>query len=167
MMESQPQPFNTPGPDQAALMQRRFILNARARSGTDWFFWIAGLSIINSISSLAGASLSFVAGLGITQIVDGFASVLGEKGGDSSLVIHIIGLLINLAIASIFVVAGFLARKHYRWIVIAGMALYVLDALIFLFVKSWFGFLFHGWALWGLWSGLQALNALKKLDESV
>ncbi len=85
----------------------------------------------------------------------------------SSLAIHIIGLLINLAIASIFVIAGFLARKRYRWIVIAGMVLYALDTLPLILLQSWFGILFHGWALWGLWSGLQALSALKKLDEFV
>ena len=48
-----------------------------------------------------------------------------------------------------------------------GMVLYALDTLPLLLLQSCLGILFHGWALWGLWSGLQAINALKKLDEAV
>src|SRR5688572_28411552 len=49
-------------------------LEMRLKSGASWFYWIAGLSIINSIAALSGAGWGFIVGLGVTQIVDEFAS---------------------------------------------------------------------------------------------
>ena len=166
-MELQPTPVNAPNQNQAALAQAKFILTARARRGTDWFFWIAGLSLINTVINLVGGQLSFVTGLGIMQLIDGltigFAKNASANGG---LVIHVIGFAINALIALMFVLAGFLSRKRYRWIVIAGMLIYALDGLVFILFQDWIPLLFHGWALWGLWNGLKAINDLKKLEES-
>lgn len=35
----------------------------QAKSGANWFFWIAGMSIFNSLIQLLGGSLNFVIGL--------------------------------------------------------------------------------------------------------
>lgn len=43
----------------------RVELQKRANSGAGWFFWIAGLSVVNSAISLLGGGWSFVLGLGI------------------------------------------------------------------------------------------------------
>ena len=42
-----------------------------ARNSARWFWWIAGLSAINSIASLIQAEYSMVLGLGVTQVLDG------------------------------------------------------------------------------------------------
>lgn len=166
-MELQPTPVNKPDQNQAALAQMKLVLMARARSGTDWFFWIAGLSLVNTIINLVGGSLSFVTGLGIMQLIDGLTIGFAKNAeGSTGFVIHLIGFAVNLLIALIFVMAGFLSRQRYRWVVIAGMLIYLLDALVFIVFQDWVPLLFHGWALWGLWNGLQAINALKKLEES-
>ena len=36
---------------------------ARLKSGASWFYWIAGLSLINSISAAAGSTWRFIVGL--------------------------------------------------------------------------------------------------------
>jgi len=51
----------------------RSKLENQVRSGASWFFWIAGLSVINAVILLAGGSWNFLIGLGITQ----FVSALG------------------------------------------------------------------------------------------
>jgi hypothetical protein len=51
------------------------------KSGGNWFFWIAGLSLITSILSLSGANWRFFLSLGITQIIDGFAAGLATAVG--------------------------------------------------------------------------------------
>jgi len=58
-------------------------LHGRALSGANWFFWIAALSIVNSVIFLSGADLAFVVGLGVTQIANGIMMVIAEDmGGD-------------------------------------------------------------------------------------
>src|SRR5216117_2936789 len=40
---------------------------AQLKSGASWFYWIAGLSLINSIVAFTGGQWAFLFGLGITQ----------------------------------------------------------------------------------------------------
>ena len=165
-MESQPQSVVNPATAQAILQQNRAILSARARGGTDWFFWIAALSLINTVTSFFNIQFSFIAGLAITQIMDGLALGLSKELSDSGrLIVLIIAFCVNLGIAGLFMLAGFLARKRQRWIIIIGMVLYALDALIFLFFQGWIALLFHGWALWNIWNGLQMINKLNALEQ--
>ena len=56
-------------------------LRAQMQSGARWFYWIAGLSLINSIAAVSGSNWSFLAGLGITQLISGFALGLAEDVG--------------------------------------------------------------------------------------
>lgn len=163
-MQFQPQPVT---PDQTVVEQNKAILSAQARKGTDWFFWIAGLSLINTITSLLNLKFSFIAGLAITQFIDAVAIQLTKNATDSGKIISfIVAFCIDLGIAGLFILAGFLARKQYRWIVVAGMALYALDALVLLIFQDWIPFLFHGWALWNIWLGLQNLNKRNALEKA-
>ena len=62
-------PFtNTPPPalDYAAVAKA----SPEIISGARWFWWIAGLSLVNSVILHSGGGTSFVIGLGFTQIVD-------------------------------------------------------------------------------------------------
>jgi hypothetical protein len=156
VQEVNPQP--TP---QADLMQTRLKAEHQLRSGTNWFWWIAGLSIVNSLIILSGSNWNFVVGLGMTQIVDGVAQALAEEFVDVGTIVKVAGLLIDIAIAGLFVLLGFLARKHFAWAFIIGMVLYGLDSLIFLLVQSWLNVGFHAFALFGIYSGLKALKTLK------
>lgn len=146
---------------QADLMQTRLKAENQFRSGTNWFWWIAGLSIVNSLIVLSGSNWNFVVGLGLTQVVDGVAGALAEEFADIGTIVKVAGLLIDVAIAGLFVLLGFLARKHFAWAFIIGMVLYGLDGLIFLLVQSWLNIGFHAFALVGIYNGLKALKTLK------
>ena len=37
------------------------------RNGANWVYWIAGLSMVNSIVAAFGSELNFVVGVGVTQ----------------------------------------------------------------------------------------------------
>jgi hypothetical protein len=144
--------------------QTRLALETRARNGVNWFFWIAGLSIINTIIYIAGGSLTFIIGLGATQFVDGITSaIIQDIGSGPTTILRLAALAIDIGLAGIFVVAGSLGRKKYRWALISGMVLYVADAGIFIWAGDWFAVAFHALGLWGLWGGLKAINALRKL----
>ena len=145
--------------------QARLVLQSRARNGANWFYWIAGLSIINTIIYTLGGTISFIVGLGATQLVDGFTSALIKEYG-SNTILQLAAIGIDIGLAGIFIVAGLLSRKYYRWAIIVGMVLYFLDALIFIWVGDWLSLAFHALALWGLWGGLKAMNGLRKLASA-
>jgi len=147
--------------------QAKLVLESRARNGANWFYWIAGLSILNTIIYIFGGTISFIIGLGATQFVDGVTTgLINELGSSSTTIIRLVGFGVDIGIAGIFIVAGLLSRKHYRWAMIAGMVLYVFDALIFVWIGDWMGIIFHALALFGLYGGLKAMNGLRKLSSA-
>lgn len=162
----QAQPPVTPTAGQLAT-QDKLVWENRARNGANWFFWIGGLSIINTIIYLAGGAWTFIVGLGSTQFVDGIVyAFIEEYGASYANLFHLVGLAIDIGIAGIFIVAGLLGRKNYRWAMVTGMVLYFLDALIFILVGDWLGIAFHALALFGLWTGLRAMNKLRKMASA-
>ena len=144
-----------------AVMQRRMVLDSRFRAGIGWFYWIAGLSLVNTLAYLFGTTWTFIAGLGLTQIVDAIMSLLVRDLGDSWAFLRLVGLGIDVLIAAGFVLIGYVGRKGHRWPVIAGMVLYTLDGLLLLVFKDIIAAAFHGWALYGIWTGLKAMRDLK------
>jgi hypothetical protein len=150
-----------------AIDKKKSDLEGRIKSGVDWFFWIAGLSIINSIVFLFGGSFMFIFGLGVTQLVDAITSSLADEGGPViGLILRVFGFGIDTIIAAIFIVCGFLGRKRLLWAVIVGIALYAFDLLMLLIVGDWVGILFHAWALWCLIRGAKAIIDLAELEKS-
>lgn len=159
-------PAPTPEAAQMLLIQKKLKLESAIKNGVSWFFWIGGLSILNTVIFFFNGSLTFVVGLGITQLIDGFSYGLAQNAGANENLVRIVGLGLDIAIAALFIAAGVLGLKRQRWAIIAGMALYALDTIIFIAFKEWLGVVFHVVALAGLWGGLNAINQLKKMEES-
>ena len=131
-------------------------LEHQMKSGASWFYWIAGLSIINSVASISGSQWGFIAGLGITRIIDAIGSGMGSSG------LIVAGVLDFLA-AGIFILFGLFAHKQRTWSFIVGMILYALDGLIFLVGPSWISLGFHAFVLYCLFNGFKAAKQLKAL----
>jgi hypothetical protein len=130
-------------------------LAATLKSGASWFYWIAGLSLVNSISAASGSGWRFLLGLGITQVVDAFGSGIGGSG-------KIVALVLNLLVASMFVALGIFGNKRHLWAFIVGMGLFALDGLIFLLDQDWLGVGFHVFALYCLFRGFSACRQMGK-----
>ena len=143
---------------QAALVEARMRLEHQFRGGANWFYWIAGLSLINSIAQLSGSGWRFIVGLGITQIVDYIAHQAGTIGTVAALVIDVFA-------ASVFVLFGLFARKGQRWAFLVGMVLYGLDGLLLLVGPDFLGLAFHAFALYQIFRGLGALKLLQQLAQ--
>ena len=56
-------------------------LEERMKSGANWFYWIAALSLVTSVISLVGGSWGFFVSLGVTQFIDALANALVNEGG--------------------------------------------------------------------------------------
>ena len=148
----------------ADLMEHTKI-EKQMKNGANWFFWITGLSLINTIIFLLDGSIYFVVGLGITQIVDGLMYYAAEDfGPELAPFIQIVGLAINLMILGIFLFFGLRARKGKRWAFITGLILYGLDVLILIWAMDLFSILFHAVAIFGLIQGLRAAGKLANLE---
>jgi hypothetical protein len=127
----------------------------QVRSSANWFFFIAGLSIINSVLFAAGSRFIFVVGLAFMQISDEFGAIVitGTAG-------HVVSLLIDAVIAGLFVGLGLISRKGTAWSFIVGIAIYTLDALLLLWVTDWLSVAFHALALFFLFQGFRASRQL-------
>ena len=128
------------------------------RSGANWFIWIAGLSLVNSVLFAIGSNWAFFLGLGATQFVDAFGKeiITGTTGA-------VIALVVDVLIAGIFVGIALTARKGAQWAFIVGIILVVLDALLLALVTDWAAVAFHGLALYFIVRGFQASRRLAPL----
>jgi hypothetical protein len=145
-------------------------LEAKLRSGANWFYWIAGLSVINSLISLAEGDRQFIVGLGITQVVVGIAVAIAQQSPDAALIMKIIAGVFTLVAAGVFAGIGLGSGKRLSWLFVTGMALYGLDALLYLAMAAfgepagWLPFGFHIFVLTRLFSGFQACRALNAAE---
>ena len=57
-------------PELATLRTHLTALEQQGRAGASWFYWVGGLSLVNSAIMLFGGGITFVFGLGITSIAD-------------------------------------------------------------------------------------------------
>ena len=131
------------------------IAAARVVNGAKWFYWIAGLSVVNSLVVVFGGNFHFVLGLGITSVVDELAKRAGSAG-------TVLDFVINGFVAGVFVVFGTFAVKRQKWAFYAGMALYVLDGLLLLMDQDILSVGFHAYALFYIYRGLAAVNQLQE-----
>ena len=139
--------MNGPGAMQQAVAERQ------TQVGGDWFFWIAGFSVINSVLALFGTSIHFVIGLGTTEIID--SGAIGIPKGAA--------IALDLFVAAFYVLFGFFARKGARWAFIVGAIFYALDGLLLLSFKDWLSVAFHAYALYRIFGGFQAAQQLSAL----
>ncbi|CAN5730806.1 hypothetical protein BH24ACI3_BH24ACI3_06930 [soil metagenome] len=132
---------------------------ADMRRGADWFFWVASLGVINTLLVTFSGMADMIFGLGATRAVDEYfrAGTLAP--------VSIVGLPFNLAIAGMFAALGYFARKGNDRIFVLGIFLYVIDAVITVGFRDFFGFGFHLVALFFLAKGL--LASRKRFDPSV
>ncbi len=138
-------------------------LQKRVKNGASNFYWIAALSVINSLGAVFNLGVNFVIGLGVTQVVDAIAMMIAEGLPEYAAIIRTLGVVLSFGISAIFVAFGHFAAKGHRWAFITGMVFYTLDALLMFAVQDWFGFGFHLFLLWGLFGGLQALKKLQSI----
>ena len=140
----------------AAAAQELEALRVDVARGGSWFYWIAGLSLVNSAILIFGGDWSFFLGLGITQLIEAVAAELGVIG-------KVIAGMMDLMIAGTFIFFGFMACRLKSWAFLAGMILYGLDALIFLMVGEIRCVIFHIIALVFIGKGFMALLNGKKV----
>ncbi len=162
-MEQAPHQADT----QQILMAKKLMqLENQMKGGINNFFWIAGLSIVNTVLYWTGQGMNFAIGVGITQLIDGIAqAIIQDTGSTNGTIISAIAIFIDMAIAGMFILFGVLGKKRFGKVILFGAVLYTMDALIFLMASDWSGLFVHVLILAGLVRGYFALRELNKLEE--
>ena len=137
----------------------RAHLTERANSGANWFYWLAALSLGNSIWAFFSVGVQFFFGLGISMVADALAT---EAGSGWRLVAMGFGMFVSAA----FAVLGIFARRSPALFMV-GIALYALDAALLLVIQAWIHAAVHGYVLFRLIQGWQALRALRAMPPDV
>ncbi len=149
--------------------QRNAQLGKYLFDGASWFFWVAGLSVVNSLMMFFNLNRWFFFGLGSTLVVDGFIDLLRTEPefAEMATVGVVVGIVINLLIVGVFALCGFFAMRGSRIAYIAGIILYGLDVLpgfVFLEAGMTLGVLFfHLFVVFFLIRGLWALFKLQSV----
>jgi hypothetical protein len=119
----------------------------RVQSAARWFWWIAGLSVINSVVLLTGGTFNFVLGLAVTQLADGAFHNL-----------KIIALVFDALVVGFFFGAGFFAKKGHLWAFVVGGIAYLGDGIVFALFSEWVAVAFHAYALFMIYHGWNVLR---------
>lgn len=143
---------------------RHAELSQSFKSGANWFYWIAGLTIVTSLIAYFGGGLRFLFSLGITQIIDSVAEALSTEVTGAA---KVVALVLDLLVTGLFVGIGYLANKKMLGAYIAGMVLFTLDGLLSLLVQDWLSVLAHGFVIFWLFRGFQAGRELVSLEKSM
>ncbi len=131
--------------------------------GTNWFYWIAALSLLNTVIAFVGANLAFGLGMGITQIFDAFTTKLEGP-------LKVIPLVVGFVTIGVFALFGYLGGKGQLWVIVLGTVLYLLDGLLLLALMALsgelliVGVLIHGLALYHLFNSIGACRRLKQTE---
>lgn len=133
---------------------------AQVKSGANWFYWIAGLSLVNSAIYAFGGDISFILGLAVTQLVEGVADAAIAEGLPSML--KVVAVVVSLLISGVFALFGYYANKGMAAAFIVGIGLYVLDGLLYLALGSLFAAGFHVFALFFIVRGFLASRQIPK-----
>jgi hypothetical protein len=139
-------------------------LQAGFRSGANWFYWIAALTLVTSIISLLGGGWRFFLSLGITQVIDGLAVVFSESFGDAT---KVIAIVLDIFITAMFAGFAYLANKRQLWAYIAGMVVFLLDGLLSLVFFDLIGILVHGFVLFMMIRGYMAGREMLALERAM
>ena len=139
-------------------------LAQRYRSGANWFYWIAGLTLVTSVIGLMGGGWRFFLSLGTTQIIDAIATAASEGVGNAA---KVIAMVFDIFITAMFAGFGVLANKKHLWAYILGMAVFFMDGLVSLAIFDWIGIIVHGFVLFVMFRGYQAGRELVTLEKAM
>ncbi len=134
---------------------------AQLKNGANWFYWIAGLSLVNSAIFAFGGQVNFIAGLAFTQIIDAVADAAAGEGGSTA--IRAVAIVFDLILVAIFALIGYYANKAINAVFIGGMIIYAIDALIALLLGSYFAAGFHVFVLIMIFKGFTASREVNQI----
>jgi hypothetical protein len=151
-----------PSPAQAEEARMKLMIEI-TKSGS-WFYWIAGMTGINTLLTLFQANFTLILGLGITQIIYGFAVLLASAA--EAVWVRGLSVGLDVLIIGLFVFFGFqVIKKANIWAFYVGTAIYAIDTFVYIWAGDWLGVVFHLFVLWQFGMGISKLSKLRQLNQ--
>ncbi len=141
-----------------AISSARAAAYQRRDSGGRWFYWIAGLSLLNAALFAVGSSWGFAIGTAIGFYLQGIFMALFEPG---------LSWFAHPPVVLLFAWFGREALRGKRWAFVAGGLLYGLDAMLVLLDADWLSLPVHAFAVVAIVNGLRAQGELERPDGPV
>jgi hypothetical protein len=139
-------------------------VSQRYKAGANWFYWIAGLTIVTSVIAIFGGGWRFLISLGTTQVIDGIAEGLSGEFGNAT---KVIAFVLDLIVTGVFVLFGYLAGKKYLWAYMLGMVVFLFDGLVSLLFQDLIGVIVHVVVLFFMFRGYQAGQEFVKMQTQI
>lgn len=158
---------SAPSANQATVGDTINALLQAGLAGANWFFWIAGLSLVNTAIAHSGGDRHFIVGLSITAIVDAIAVEIGKQNPDSVQAATIMAVGFSLFVALVVAIFGWLSRKRIIALFGLGMGLYAIDGVIYAVLGDFMSAAFHGYALYSMFQGFKAFRVLGTLEAEL
>lgn len=136
-------------------------------TGASWFYWIAALSLVNTAILQSGGDRHFVIGLAVTTVVDAIAAAIGQQHPDAASLARGLAIGFSVCVSIVVVLFGWLSRKRLLWVFGLGMALYLLDGLLYLYFQDFLSAGFHAYVLFAMSRGYSAYRQMARLDAAL
>lgn len=102
----------------------------KMRNGAGWLYFIAGLSLVNTLLVVFNADRHFGVGMAFTLFVDALAGEILKENPDQVTIVRTIELIIDTFAITACAATGFFCMRGHRWAFIVALALYGLDTLL-------------------------------------
>jgi len=122
-------------------------LMARLARSANWFYWIAGLSLVNVFAMRE--NFEFMLGSGAVEVAPQFGQTAA--------------IVVDVVVIGGFALLGLLASKRHSWAFVLGMLAYAADGALYVLAGDYLPAVFHAFVLYVLFLGLQASMALNRL----
>lgn len=132
-------------------------LEERRNKGASWFYWIVGLTLVNTIISFTGMDWSFSLGASAAVIADVFATMSGTASARA------LAIGFDVVVMGFYAMCGVMAHRGATWAFVLGLIFFALDSLLSLIGLQFIGILIHGWALFSIFNALMANISLQRL----
>ncbi|MEN3001766.1 MAG: hypothetical protein ABDI19_08000 [Armatimonadota bacterium] len=151
-------------PQMSPVEEQKAALRQAGASGASWFYWIAGLSLVNTVIAFAGSNIRFVFGLGITDLVNSLAQYARQEQADIAEPLSGIAVIVSVIAAGVLALFGWLSHRQMLWAYATGIVLYLCDGILCLIFQDWIAVVVHLIALFLLFRGFLAYAQLARLE---
>lgn len=137
-------------------MDKDMLLSQR-NNGISWFYWITGLSLINTCINVFDGGYSFIVWLWYTQFLDAIVILFRDDGNRIAMTLVFFA---SLLVSGFFALSAYLTEHGKKWWYLIAMILYIIDMFVYLYVGDYVGIGFHIFALVYIYRGYVAHRQL-------
>ncbi len=146
------------------LAARRKTLESQIRTGTSWWWSVAGFSLVNTVLVRVGSEYVFCVGLLFTEFSDyGATKYAHEAGAAANPWVIVASYVFDALLIGGFTLVARSCDRRRAWVVLAGLVIYALDTALLTTSGITVSLFVHGLTLWYGFRAFRAIGQLQRL----